>query len=198
MLPLSARLAQQLALPLHQKWTRLLHVTTDSSASASAAPGAIVVLGARIEPSGAATPALRRRVEHAVKLHREGAAPLILFSGGHTGGPTSEARAAVQLALDAGLLAEQCMLEETSRSTRQNAQNCAALLKVRGIHIVVLVTDATHMPRARMLFTRAGLHVISAEVMDSAFLSAGARALRQVRELLARVKDWALPLSNGR
>lgn len=52
--------------------------------------------------------------------------------------------------------------ETESRDTADNATMSALILKSAGIHRVVLVTQAFHMPRARRLFEAAGLEVVPA------------------------------------
>ena len=53
-------------------------------------------------------------------------------------------------------------LEDRSDSTHENALYTAALLRQRGIHRIVLVTDAYHMLRAAKCFEKQGLAVIPA------------------------------------
>lgn len=64
----------------------------------------------------------------------------------------------IQLAIPA----EQIRLEDQSSTTHENAVNTAAMLKQHGIARVVLVTDATHLPRAVQCFEAAGIEVVPA------------------------------------
>jgi uncharacterized SAM-binding protein YcdF (DUF218 family) len=117
------------------------------------------VLGCRLFPGGRPSERLRRRVRLGVGLHREGAAPLIVMSGGGTG-PVSEAAVMRDLAQEAGVPETALLLDLESRNTFENAANTARLLQAVGKSRVVLVSDRAHLPRAARLFRRAGLDVV--------------------------------------
>ncbi|SFU58855.1 YdcF family protein [Pseudoduganella namucuonensis] len=53
-------------------------------------------------------------------------------------------------------------VEAGSETTAENAANSARMLAPAGVRRVLLVTDAMHMARARLVFERAGLEVVSA------------------------------------
>ena len=57
------------------------------------------------------------------------------------------------------------MVEDESRNTQANAHRSADLLAERSIGSVILVTNATHMYRARQVFEQAGLEVLSAPTL---------------------------------
>jgi uncharacterized SAM-binding protein YcdF (DUF218 family) len=99
---------------------------------------------------------LRRRVGRGVDLYKEGAADLIVLSGG---GPMPEAEIMRDVALAAGVPADALLLEPASCDTLGNARECARLLAARGLQSVILVSDRTHLPRAALLFRLAGLRV---------------------------------------
>jgi uncharacterized SAM-binding protein YcdF (DUF218 family) len=119
---------------------------------------AIVVLGCRVDDVGLPSQRMRRRVALAVALYRDGRAPLLVLSGGGLG-PVAEAAAMRDLALAAGIPAAALLLEPDSRDTLANAINTARLLKAAGKSRIVLVTDRLHLPRAALLFRRAGLDI---------------------------------------
>ncbi|MBK7862263.1 MAG: YdcF family protein [Archangiaceae bacterium] len=125
--------------------------------AATASARAVVMLGARVLPSGHAAPALQYRAEKAAQLYLSGRAPLIVFSGGSSGKLPSEASIARDLAVAAGVPPTACLLEDQSHSTAQNAALTAPLLKARGIDEVLLVSDGYHLLRAQAQFQALGI-----------------------------------------
>src|SRR5436190_22536777 len=79
-----------------------------------AAADAIVVLGCQLVSGGRPSERLRRRVSLGVGLYRDGAAPLLLMSGGGAGRAT-EAGVMRDLAREAGVPESAVLLETESR-----------------------------------------------------------------------------------
>jgi len=129
--------------------------------------GAAVVLGGAMSPPTTTQPyanlhAAADRVWHAARLHHAGKAPLLVLSGGTDPKvtPWSEAKAMQLLLRDLGVPDRAMLLEGSSRTTEENAANCALLLKQRGINTILLVTSAKHMARAKAQFEATGLTVV--------------------------------------
>ena len=120
---------------------------------------AIVVLGCRVGPGGSPSGALVRRVDRGVGLFHEGAAPLLVLSGGGAG-PVAEAAIMRKMALRWGVPEAALLIEPFSRNTFENARESARLLGLRGFRSVLLVSDRTHLLRAILLFRFAGLNVV--------------------------------------
>lgn len=113
---------------------------------------AIVCLGGGMSHRGwhLPDPASHRRARSCAELYREGIAPVVLFTGyGHARG--SAAAAMARIAMEDGLPPEAVILEEEARSTLQNAVYATALLP-QGAERLVVVTDAFHIPRSRLIF----------------------------------------------
>lgn len=101
------------------------------------------------------------RLRHGARLARETQLPLLISGGRPLHAENSEA------AVMAGILRQEFgvpvrWLEEESEDTAGNARHSAAILRKAGIKRIVLVTQAFHMPRARLLFEAAGLQVVPA------------------------------------
>jgi uncharacterized SAM-binding protein YcdF (DUF218 family) len=113
---------------------------------------AIVVLGCR------GSVGLTRRLDRGIGLFRQGAAPLLVLSGGGTG-PVPEAEIMRSVALDRGVPEAALLVETGSRDTLGNARETARLLRARSGRRVLLVSDRAHLPRAALLFRLAGLRI---------------------------------------
>jgi len=118
---------------------------------------AIVVLGTRVLAGGRPSPALARRIDHAIRLYHQGFAEHLLLSGGLGAEPPAEAEVMRALAVDAGVPAARIVLETGSTSTFENALMSAALLHERRWSRVLVVSDGYHLPRALLVFRRLGL-----------------------------------------
>jgi uncharacterized SAM-binding protein YcdF (DUF218 family) len=106
------------------------------------------------------------RVIYAAYLYRQGSAPYLLLSGGnidwlgeHTGTPAEDMARLLEL-MD--VPASAMWLQPDSRNTYEDAVFSKKILDEKGIHRIVLVTSALHMPRAVGLFEHQGLEVIPA------------------------------------
>ena len=106
------------------------------------------------------------RLLHGMRLLRLGKAPILVLSGGgrteQAGMKISEASRLYQLALEYGIDPRSLVLEERSNNTYENARFTSELLKSRGLNTILLVTSASHMPRAAGAFEKQGLHTIAA------------------------------------
>ena len=127
----------------------------------------IVVLGGgrdRDDPAWGAdqpSPMALERLRYAARLARASGLPLLTSGGLHFGEPPSEAKImADTLKRDFGV--DVRWQEGESRTTWENATFSAKLLEPAGVRRVLLVTQASHMPRARWCFERAGFEVVTA------------------------------------
>lgn len=108
------------------------------------------------------------RVLYAAKLYKDGAAPVILASGGNlefsTARGTSPAEEMKALLTLAGVPEDAIWMQPESENTHDDAVFSAEILDENDITEIILVTSAMHMPRAKALFEAQGLEVIPAPV----------------------------------
>lgn len=106
------------------------------------------------------------RVRYAARLHRLTHLPL-LVSGGQPPGATATLAAVMKQSLAEDFAIQDVTVEDKSLDTYENAAFSAAILKDSGIRRILLVTHASHMPRAERAFTEAGFHVVPAPTVFS-------------------------------
>ena len=100
------------------------------------------------------------RLQYGAYLQRQTGLP-ILVTGGSPEGGTPEA-VMMQRTLEQAFKVPVRWIETRSQDTAQNAQFSAAILKAAGIHKVLVVSHAWHLPRARIEFELHGLGPIMA------------------------------------
>lgn len=129
---------------------------------------AIVILGggrqrAAPEYGGSDVPfaASLARLRYGARLQRQTGLPILVTGGSPDG--TSEPEAELMArALRQDFAVPVRWIEGKSINTAENARYSAVLLHQAGMRRILLVTDALHMPRARRIFSRTGLDVITA------------------------------------
>ena len=92
------------------------------------------------------------RVDTAIKLYQAHRAPKVVLSGGALEGDVSEARGMAFLMKQQGVPEDALLLENSSRTTYENAMLTEEELKEHGFGKILLVTSALHMPRAMAAF----------------------------------------------
>ncbi|WP_145558861.1 envelope biogenesis factor ElyC [Yersinia mollaretii] len=99
------------------------------------------------------------RVTEGVRLYRAHPDAKMVFTGGSTANNQSSAKTAAQVAESLGVPAEDIVVLEQPKDTVEEAAAVAALV---GDKPFLLVTSASHLPRAIKFFTAIGLHPIPA------------------------------------
>ena len=105
------------------------------------------------------------RLLYAAKLYQDGAAPLVLLTGGRISwfkGDSSEAASMATILEIMGVPREAMLLESRSLNTYENAVYTKEILERRKIKKILLVTSAAHMPRSVRIFEQQGITPIPA------------------------------------
>ena len=121
------------------------------------------------------------RVLYAAWLYQQGKVEHILLSGGLLDWEAGKSTPAQDMAALLEMMSvprEALWLQTESRNTYEDAVYSARLLKSKGVHRVLLVTSAWHMPRAVDLFQSQGVEVVPLPV-DYSVTEDGWRQLMQ-------------------
>ncbi|EPX86325.1 putative membrane protein [Rubellimicrobium thermophilum DSM 16684] len=147
-----------------------------------------LILGCAVWPDGP-SPALRRRTLHALGLWRRGAVEALVPCGGLGRHPPAEGEAMRSLLLAKGVPDHVIHPETASRSTIENIAFARPILERLGASQILVVTDATHAPRALLVARRFGLDAVaSCPPLRSGRLTAA------IRQTLREVPATALTL----
>jgi len=112
---------------------------------------AAIILGAGVW-NGKPSPALRERLDVAVKLHRQQLIRrYIICTGGVGDDPRSEASVCAEYLTAQGVPAEQILLEERSTSTLENLVNAREIMVEQGLEDALVVTHGFHTKRALLM-----------------------------------------------
>ena len=129
---------------------------------------AIVVLGggrlyAAPEDNGHDQPSseVLARLRHAARLQRATGLPILITGGAPDSSGESEA-AVMKRSLEEDFRAKVTWIEDSSKTTAENARFSLKQLEKSQIKRILLVTDAIHMARSQETFRRVGFDVVPA------------------------------------
>lgn len=148
----------------------------------------IIVLGCQVRADGSLSDMLHDRLARGVELYDEGVSPKILMSGDHGRTNYDEVGAMKQFAVDNGVPSENVFMDHAGFSTYETMYRAKEIFQAQK---VVIVTQEYHLYRAIYIAEQLGLEAYG---VDADLRSYSGQIKRDVREVLARCKDYALCL----
>jgi uncharacterized SAM-binding protein YcdF (DUF218 family) len=122
---------------------------------------AIVVLGGGVRPDGAVLEPTLGRLVYALRLFKNGYAPVVILTGGNPEDPDlSESDQMERVARELGFSPGAFIVDTEAKRTSEQALAVARIVRARQMNSIILVTSPTHSYRALRTFRKAGLHVI--------------------------------------
>jgi uncharacterized SAM-binding protein YcdF (DUF218 family) len=118
---------------------------------------AILVLGTPSDAEGNPTPAQLARVTEAVREYERGTAPRLILTGGATNHGFVEAKVMARTAEALGVPSSSIYPEPEALNTIQNACYSVRIMKEHGWHSAEIVSSASHLPRAGLIFGRTAI-----------------------------------------
>lgn len=115
-----------------------------------------VVLGYALSPNGKMQPTMKKRLEIALKAAKKYPKSKILVAGGVPENKLTEATVMQKWLVAHGIAKKRIELEDLSTNTVENALFSVRELVDRGATSATLITSATHMRRAFLLYQMAG------------------------------------------
>ena len=137
-----------------------------------AAPADVIIVLGAAAYDARPSPVFAERIRHGIDLYRRGLAKHLIFTGGFgKGARFSESQVAQRYALKHGVPRQAILIETRSRTTHQNLQQAAALMKTHGFKRAIVVSDPLHMARALRLAREAGIDALGSSTPTSRFRS---------------------------
>lgn len=99
------------------------------------------------------------RLVESIRLHRALSGSTLVLSGGSTFSPVPVAEAMASLAQLLGVDGRQLVIERASKDTAEHTEQLQSII---GHDRFILVTSASHMPRAMAMFQRHGMQPVAA------------------------------------
>ncbi len=142
-----------------------------------------IVLGAAAYDSRP-SPVFAARIDHGIALYRAGRVRRLLFTGGYgTGARFAESQVARRYATARGVPASAILIETRSRTTRQNLDEAAILMRGQGLHSAFIVSDPAHLMRAGWMADAAGIDAQAAATPTTRYRGWQARTGFVLREI---------------
>ncbi len=145
----------------------------------------ILVLGCYVHKDGNPSDMLHDRLRRGVELYELGAALKLLMSGDHGRTDYDEVAAMKQFAVDAGIPSEHIFMDHAGFSTYESLYRAKEIFQVKKI---LIVTQEYHLYRAIYIANQLGLEAYG---VSADYRSYTGQTGRDIREFLARVKDFA-------
>jgi vancomycin permeability regulator SanA len=144
----------------------------------------ILVLGCLVKEGGEPSDMLHDRLQRGVELYNLGAAPKLLMTGDHGSEDYDEVAAMKQYAVDAGIPSEHVFMDHAGFSTYESIYRAKEIFQAEKI---LIVSQEYHLYRALYIADKLGVEAygVGADYRDYI-----GQAGRNVREMLARIKDW--------
>lgn len=146
----------------------------------------ILVLGCQLKGDGTPSHMLEDRLKVGIRLYKRGEAPKLLMSGDHGQEHYNEVGTMKQYAVDAGVPPEDVFMDHAGFSTYESIYRAKHIF---GAKKIIIVTQKYHLYRALYIAGALGLEAQGVQADERTYAG---QFPREVREVLARVKDFAL------
>lgn len=159
-------------------------ILTAQQAATLADVDCILVLGCGVRADGSPSDMLHDRLRRGVELYEAGAAPKLLMTGDHGRKNYDEVDVMKSFAVDAGIPSEDVFMDHAGFSTYESMYRAKEIFQAKKI---IIVTQQYHLYRAIYIAESLGMEAYG---VASDYRTYSGQTARDVREILARVKDF--------
>lgn len=144
----------------------------------------ILVLGCKVKENGVPSDMLADRLATGVALQQAGVSTKLLMSGDHGQEEYNEVAVMKQYAMDKGVASSDIFMDHAGFSTYDSVYRAKEIFEAKK---VVIVTQEYHLYRALYVAEELGMEAYGVAADTRTYFG---QAKRDVREVLARVKDF--------
>ena len=144
----------------------------------------ILILGCGIKKNGVPSDMLQDRMTTGLALYQAGVAPKILLSGDNERNDYNEIAVMKRICLEAGVPEEDILTDRYGLSTYDSIVRARVQY---GVERAIIVTQTYHLHRALYIAKKMGIEAVG---VDADIRSYRLRTYRELREVLARCKDF--------
>jgi vancomycin permeability regulator SanA len=148
----------------------------------------ILVLGCGLRRDGYPSQMLCDRLDVAIEAYRMGLAPKLLMSGDHGQDHYDEVNAMKDYAMAKGIPSEDIFMDHAGFSTYESMRRAKDIFQAKKI---IIITQEYHLYRAVYIANALGLDAYG---VSSDYRNYSGQTVRDLREILARVKDFGISL----
>ncbi len=161
-------------------------VLTTQEAAALADVDCILVLGCGVWDGNKPSHMLADRLERGIEVFEAGAAPKLLMTGDHGREDYNEVAVMKQYAIDAGIASENVFMDHAGFSTYDSLYRAREVFCAKK---VLIISQEYHLYRALYVARQLGLEAYG---VSADYRSYAGQMNREIREVLARCKDFAM------
>ena len=161
-------------------------IISSSEAAALEDVDCILVLGCLVRENGVPSGMLHDRLTRCIELYNMDVASKLLMSGDHGRADYDEVAAMKQFVIHSGIPSEDVFMDHAGFSTYESIYRAKEIFQADKI---VIVTQEYHLSRALYIANQLG---IEAYGVASDYHTYGGQFIRDIREVLARVKDYVV------
>ena len=159
------------------------HLLTAEEAAELTDVDCILVLGCLVRSDGSLSSMLRDRLVRGVELYELGAAPKLLMSGDHGRKDYDEVNTMKSYAIGEGIPSSDVFMDHAGFSTYESMYRAK---EVFAADKIIIVSQKYHLYRALYIADKLGLEAYGVAADGDNY---GGPTYREIREILARVKD---------
>lgn len=144
----------------------------------------IIILGCGVKPDKTPSKMLTDRLNKGIELYKAGVAPKILMSGDHSAEYYDEVSVMKEYAINAGVSSEDIFLDHAGFSSYESVYRAKEIF---GVKSAIFVSQEYHLYRVLYMAESFNINAVGCAAEK---ISYSGQALRDIREVIARNKDF--------